>query len=60
LDATWRLRPEEPAFRERVLVTTPGPDGTFANEWTPRRPIPDDDPWFETAWAAFRNGSIYG
>jgi hypothetical protein len=59
LPAEWAFVPENPAFREQVLETLPSRDGSFAHRWVPRRPIPETDTWFETAWAAFRNGEIY-
>jgi hypothetical protein len=59
LPTEWAFVPENPAFREQVLETLPARDGTFTHRWVPRRPIPETDTWFETAWAAFRNGEIY-
>jgi succinate dehydrogenase/fumarate reductase flavoprotein subunit len=59
LGADWRFEPEDESFRERVLVTDAAPDGSVSNTWIPRRPIPESDLWFETAWAAFREGRIY-
>jgi succinate dehydrogenase/fumarate reductase flavoprotein subunit len=59
LPAEWAFVPENPAFREQVLETLPSRDGSFTHRWVPRRPIPETDTWFETAWAAFRNGEIY-
>jgi len=35
------------------------PDGTVTSTWIPRRALPTTDTWFETAWAAFREGDIY-
>lgn len=55
----WRIAPEDPAFREKVLETVVSPDGKVKNEWTDRRPIPRTEAWFETAWARFRRGEIY-
>ena len=55
----WRIAPENPAFRERVLETVASPDGEVKNEWVDRRPIPRTEGWFETAWARFRRGEIY-
>jgi succinate dehydrogenase/fumarate reductase flavoprotein subunit len=60
LDEMWKFTPENPAFREQVLETEVAPDGRVACQWVPRRPIPESDVWFETAWAAYRNGEIYG
>lgn len=59
LDDTWRITPEDERFREQVLETTAAADGTVRSEWVARRAIPESDTWFETAWAAFRNGEIY-
>lgn len=59
LPADWRLLPENPAFREQVQETWLTAAGNVTNRWTPRRPIPESDTWFETAWAAFRDGRIY-
>jgi succinate dehydrogenase/fumarate reductase flavoprotein subunit len=55
----WRIAPENPAFREKVLETVALPDGEVNNEWVDRRPIPQAEAWFETAWARFRRGEIY-
>jgi succinate dehydrogenase/fumarate reductase flavoprotein subunit len=59
LGPEWRFSREDPAFRDRVLETVAAPDGTVTHEWVARRPIPETDVWFETAWAAYRNGDIY-
>jgi succinate dehydrogenase/fumarate reductase flavoprotein subunit len=60
LGPEWSLAPEDPAFRDRVQETVLQAGGAVLNRWVPRRPIPESDLWFETAWAAFRNGEIYG
>lgn len=57
--AQWSFAPENPAFREQVLETIVGGDGQVDSRWVPRRPMPESDVWFETAWAAFRRGEIY-
>jgi succinate dehydrogenase/fumarate reductase flavoprotein subunit len=62
LGKAWRLAPEDPAFRDQVLETVvlPGEERPqVENRWVPRRPIPAADAWFETAWARFREGTIY-
>jgi succinate dehydrogenase/fumarate reductase flavoprotein subunit len=58
--AQWSFAPENPAFREQVLETVASRDGKTVSRWVPRRPMPEGDAWFETAWAAFREGRIYG
>jgi succinate dehydrogenase/fumarate reductase flavoprotein subunit len=60
LDDAWRIEPENTAFRDQVQETEAGPDGSVVNRWAARRPVPESDSWFETAWARFRNGDIYG
>ena len=75
LDETWRIAPENADFRDKVLVTqckvsNRYPSGNVALQgdrnqdqathyYEPCRPIPDSDLWFETAWAAHREGQIY-
>ena len=51
--------PENPAFRAQVLGTVVTPHGVRVG-WEPCRPFPETDGWFETVWAEFRNGKIYG
>ncbi len=59
LPGEWRMIPENPEYRDRVQETTVEADGRVVHQWAPCRPIPACDGWFETSWAAFRNGSIY-
>jgi succinate dehydrogenase/fumarate reductase flavoprotein subunit len=58
LDKRWRYLPENPDFLDRVLETT-FTGSEVENAWVDRRPIPESDTWFETAWAAYRAGAIY-
>jgi succinate dehydrogenase/fumarate reductase flavoprotein subunit len=55
----WRIVPEDPDFREKVLETLVHGGGKVENRWVDRRPIPESDLWFETAWARFRSGEVY-
>ena len=57
--AEWRFAREESSYREKVLESVVTPDGKVRNRWVKRRPIPESDLWFETAWAAYRAGGIY-
>jgi succinate dehydrogenase/fumarate reductase flavoprotein subunit len=59
LGAEWGFAPPNPDFQARVLETMAQPDGTVTSAWVPRRPLPTTDAWFETAWAAYRDGEIY-
>ena len=60
LGSAWRIKPENPSFREKVQETYISPDGKTTHAWVDRRPVPESDTWFEKAWARFRNGEIYG
>jgi succinate dehydrogenase/fumarate reductase flavoprotein subunit len=55
----WRFTPENAEFRARVLQTIPDPEGEITHQWIERRPLPQSDTWFETAWAAFLEKEIY-
>jgi succinate dehydrogenase/fumarate reductase flavoprotein subunit len=57
--AAWSFRPENPAFRELVQETAVV-RGKVVNRWVKRRPLPERELWFETAWAEYRKGAIYG
>jgi succinate dehydrogenase/fumarate reductase flavoprotein subunit len=59
LGPEWSLTTEDVSFRNKVQETVLQADGSVANRWVPRRPLPESDMWFENAWAAFRNGEIY-
>ena len=59
LGGEWRVAPEDVSFRDKVQETTLTGSGKVRNKWVPRRPLPQPDAWFETAWARFRSGEIY-
>ena len=58
-DAQGEMVPENPAFQEQVQETHAGADGRIRHRWVARRPVPQADRWFETAWADFTSGAIY-
>ena len=58
LGDAWRFAKEDASFRNRVLETDLSGDKA-RHRWIARRPIPETDLWFETAWAAYREGRIY-
>jgi len=60
LGGEWFKVAENTGFRDWILETLSLPDGEARHEWVPRRPIPRKKIWFETAWARFRKGKIYG
>ncbi|MCL2119155.1 MAG: FAD-binding protein [Planctomycetaceae bacterium] len=65
LDETWRIAPENTDFRDKVLMTIPVAlsdvehHSVTSHHDEPCRPIPASNLWFETAWAAHREGVIY-
>jgi succinate dehydrogenase/fumarate reductase flavoprotein subunit len=54
----WSFLPEDPAFKAKVQETVVR-NGRIQNRWVARRPLPESNLWFETAWAEFRAGTIY-
>ena len=56
----WRFATENPLYREKVLETVVRKEGEVENQWVNRRPLPRTEAWFETTWADFRDGKIYG
>ena len=54
----WSFLPENEAFRDKVQETVVV-DGKIRNRWVNRRPVPESNLWFETAWADYRAGKIY-
>lgn len=59
VDDTWRILGEDVEFRTKVQETLIHGKGHIENRWVERRPLPESDTWFETAWARFRDGAIY-
>jgi len=58
LPADWRYRPEHEALREEILETRWNGE-RLEWRWVPRRPIPEDDFWFENVWAEYRVGRAF-
>ncbi|MBT3287186.1 MAG: hypothetical protein HN380_07545, partial [Victivallales bacterium] len=54
-------RSENLAKREEILelALVPGTLCDFAVTPVPVRPLPNDDSWYETTWAAWNRGEIY-
>jgi hypothetical protein len=59
LDNTWRILPEDPSFRSKLLETEVKPDGSATHQWADCASLPETDAWFESTWADFRDGRIY-
>ncbi len=59
LEEHWKILPENPKYRDKVLETVGIPMGEIYNEWVACNPVPETDAWFETAWAEYLSGEIY-
>jgi succinate dehydrogenase/fumarate reductase flavoprotein subunit len=59
LGSKWCIKHESAYFRKKVLETVVTEAGKAKNKWVPRRAIPLEDTWFETAWTLFREGIRY-
>ena len=55
----WSLNPPGAFVDGRILEVSVGPDLTPRTEWVAIRPIPGGDAWFETAWKAYRDGTVF-
>ncbi len=54
-----RHRAENEAMREEILEVRLADDGTFQRSVSAVRPIPDEDPWFETTWRQWQLGEVF-
>ena len=57
----WRMKPEDPAYRQKVLnAVLKGTMAPCADVcWAACHPIPETDGWFENVWKEFRSGELY-
>ena len=55
----WSLNPPDAFVDGRILEVSVGHDSTPRTEWVAIRPIPGGDAWFETAWKAYRDGTVF-
>ena len=55
----FKIEEEDKSFRGMVQEVSAVPDGSTEIDWTPCRPIPETDGWFETVWKACREKKIY-
>ncbi len=58
LGPAWNFRPEIPELCRETLECLYCSD-EFKLNWTPVRPIPTDDFWFENVWRAYLDKEIY-
>ena len=59
LDDSWRYKPENPALRDKVLETVISANAEFVSSFVARRPVPEDEFWFENSWNEYLRGDIY-
>jgi succinate dehydrogenase/fumarate reductase flavoprotein subunit len=59
LKGAYRFRRENHAHREFLISTLRESEGTFSSRLIRRKPLPDEDFWFETVWRDFREGTIF-
>ena len=55
----WRYKPENSELREAVLETVIQKDGAFTSSWKKRRPLPEEESWFENVWGKYMKGEIF-
>jgi len=58
LDDYWKFKPENPDLRDKIL-TIEYVNGKFVTDWTPVRPIPEDNYWYENVWRDYREKKIF-
>jgi len=56
--AADRWLPENESLRNKILELRFHGDG-FKAVWQPVRPLPSEEPWFETMWRRFREGDLF-
>ena len=54
----FRFALGEDRLREKICEATLQPDSTVAFRWVDRRPVPEDDGWFENVWADYREDRV--
>ncbi len=59
LGDAWCYKPEQAELRELILETVLGKNNKFDSRWKPRRPIPEEESWFENVWGKYLDGEIF-
>ena len=60
LPEDWKILPENKELRNEIIEIWMNEEGEFETRAVPVRPIPEREYWFETMWADYRSGKIYG
>lgn len=55
----WNVLPENERLRGEIVQVWMDGERTLKTGIAPVRPVPKDASWYETTWAAFRDGKIY-
>ena len=55
----WDLNPSGSFVDGRILQVSVAHDLEPRTEWVEIRPIPGGEEWFETAWKAYRDGTVF-
>lgn len=55
----WRYKPETVELRNWTAVTVKNKMGKFDTFWETRRPIPQEDYWFETTWGEYLKKKVF-
>jgi hypothetical protein len=55
----WALNPPGAFVDTRILEVSVDRDLAPNMTWVPVRPIPEHEEWFETAWKAYRDGTVF-
>jgi aspartate oxidase len=55
----WTLNPPGAFVDSRILEVSVSGKLEPRTAWVPIRPIPDGEAWFETAWQAHRDGTVF-
>ncbi|MBE6367632.1 MAG: FAD-binding protein [Lentisphaerae bacterium] len=59
LGTAWRIKPENPAYRNYIMYSQLNVSGYPEFGFEKCRPIPESDGWFENVWRACREKRIY-
>jgi succinate dehydrogenase/fumarate reductase flavoprotein subunit len=55
----WTLNPPGAFVDSHILEVSVGRGFLPRTSWVDVRPLPAEDGWFETAWKAYRNGTVF-
>ncbi len=59
LGKEWRSQEEAAVLRKKMQYLKRSANGDIENRWESCRPIPREESWFETVWAAYLKGETF-